>query len=159
MDDRQQIVAYIRANRGRYTDEALRDALVAGGSAPGTIEEAFLEADRLAAIGEAEGGHVDLRWATAGVALALYVVAFVIAALVLRSSAAQAQDWLSTGIANAAQGILALLLVVSFLISLVPIYRRRVSDRGRIVTSILVGLIVPVALLSVVTGACLAVAA
>lgn len=68
MDD--EITAYIKANRGTYTDQAIRETLVAVGHDPGAIDEAFRRLGLVAPPDTADGaaassgpsGLLELAW-------------------------------------------------------------------------------------------------
>ena len=70
--DPSSIDEYIRANRGRYTDEAIRKTLASAGHDPAAIEEAYrrVTAPRLAT------GLVTEAWVLLGVGGALGLLGF-----------------------------------------------------------------------------------
>jgi hypothetical protein len=65
MDD--EIAAYIKANRGTYTDQAIRETLISVGHEPGAIDEAFRQLGLVAppdadAAPSGPSGVVELAW-------------------------------------------------------------------------------------------------
>jgi hypothetical protein len=139
----EEIVAYIRSNRDRYTGQALRQQLLAAGH-PAESVDAALAAEFLPAA-DAQAGTRDLRPPATLVMVVAYVVTFV-AVTAMRAGA----SYVTT-----LEALLAINLIVIGLISFVLVWRNKQLAAG-VAGALVVGLIVPFVLLVIVAGTCLA---
>lgn len=134
-----ELVAYIRQNRDRYTREALRHQLVAAGNAPEAVDEAF----RL--VESEEGGpRLDLRRRAVGITLVAYVLVWLVFGLLI----------------GGGPGIMLILAVyfgVGLLISLVVLALwtgLKHAHPGRAASVLAAGLAIPIAILVGLLGFC-----
>jgi hypothetical protein len=146
MTDRNAIVDYVRANRGQYTREAIREALVAAGHAPEEVDGVLDEEFRL------PSESIDVRRYGLLILAIAYVLGAVVIGLVWDGSAKtfSAIDFLGAFTA----GLIFLLpaLLVGIVVILI-VNRKRVS-RAQAMRSLLVGLAVPMVVLLAMTGIC-----
>ena len=134
-----ELLAYIRQNRGRYTSKALRDQLLAAGNSAEDVDEAF----RL--VESEEGGpRLDLRRRAVSITIVAYVVVWLVFGLLI-------------GPGGGVMGILAIYFGVGLLVSLVVLAlwpRLRSAHPARVVSVLAAGLAIPFAILVGLLGFC-----
>ena len=147
MSDEETIAAYVRENRGRYTDVALRAQLVAAGHDPRKVDDA------LRLVAEEIDGETDVRRPAAIIALAAFLGAAVLIGFVFGGSSG---DYIPDIAGSTA--IALLYLLPGFLISLlaIAIVGGRAVPRQRILTSLAIALTIPAVILVALTGFCIA---
>jgi peptidoglycan/LPS O-acetylase OafA/YrhL len=143
LESMDEIVRYIRENRGTYTDDAIREQLRKAGNQDWAINDAFKRADRQ----DIEERRDPRRWwLFVGYAVGLFVLVF---ALFAFASDMQQKTY---GIGTAVLGVT---MVLGLITALVVVRRNRDFALG-ISSGVVTALIVPFVVLFLIAGLCVA---
>jgi hypothetical protein len=137
----EEIVRYIRANRGTYTDDAIRKRLVDAGNQEWAVKDAFRLADRA----DVEQQRDPRRWwLFVGYAIGLFVAAF--ALLVWGSDMVQQTYGIGAAVLFACMGI-------GLAVAIVLVRRNRSFALG-LTNGVMTALLIPFVIVAVIAGLC-----